>query len=187
MARPSTSSTPPGVPCGGSGPDLFHLGQPAAATYDNKVNGGRWIECTWKTEDGALYGWYHNEPSGLCPRTTLTAPRIGAVRSTDNGASFQDLGLVLESRPGTLRCDAKNGYFAGGNGDFTIMLDPKQEFLYFFFGSYAGEVSQQGVCVARMALCRSGLSGREGLEMARGRLDGTGDRRPPHADISRRD
>jgi len=139
-----------GAPVRSSGPDLFHLGEPSPSAYDNQVNGGRWIECTWKAEDGTLYGWYHNEPHGLCPGTTLTAPRIGAVRSKDNGASFEDLGIVLEARPDTLRCDAKNGYFAGGNGDFSIMVDKENEFLYFFFGSYAGDVSEQGVCVARM-------------------------------------
>ena len=26
----------------------------------------------------------------------------------------------MEARPGTLRCDAKNGFFAGGHGDFSI-------------------------------------------------------------------
>jgi hypothetical protein len=26
------------------------------------VNGGRWIEATWTAGDGAVYGWYHNEP-----------------------------------------------------------------------------------------------------------------------------
>lgn len=139
-----------GAPVRSSGTNLFQVGEPSAAVYDNQVNGGRWIECTWKAEDGTLYGWYHNEPFGLCPGTTLTAPRIGAVRSKDNGAHFQDLGIVLEARPNTLRCDAKNGYFAGGNGDFSIMLDREKEFLYFFFGSYAGDVSEQGVCVARM-------------------------------------
>jgi hypothetical protein len=139
-----------GAPVRSSGPDLFHLGTPSPAEYDNEVNGGRWIECTWKADDGTLYGWYHNEPHGLCPGTTLTAPRIGAVRSRDNGAHFEDLGIVLEARPNTLRCDAKNGYFAGGNGDFSIMLDKNEEFIYFFFGNYAGDLLEQGVCAARM-------------------------------------
>lgn len=139
-----------GKPKRSHGPDLFHLGSPIDCPYNNKANGGRWIECTWKADDGTLYGWYHHEPAGLCPGTTLTAPRIGAVRSKDNGATFEDLGIVMEARPGTLRCDAKNGFFAGGHGDFSIMLDAKQEYVYFFFGNYAGQVSEQGVAVARM-------------------------------------
>ena len=133
-----------------TGPDMFHLGQTIDCPYNNKVEGGRWIECTWKAADGTLYGWYHIEPWGLCPGTTLTAPKIGAVRSKDNGKTFEDLGLILEARPGTLRCDAKNGWFAGGHGDFSMMLDAKQEYVYFFFSTYAGTVEEQGVAIARM-------------------------------------
>ncbi len=133
-----------------SGPDLFHLGKPIDCPYDNQVKGGRWIECTWKADDGTLYGWYHHEPAGLVPGTGLTAPKIGAVRSKDNGAHFQDLGIVMEARPGTLRPEAKNGFFVGGHGDFSIMLDPKREYVYFYFGNYAGTVAEQGVGVARM-------------------------------------
>jgi hypothetical protein len=140
-----------GHPKRSSGSDLFHLGPATPSKYDSEMNGGRWIECTWKEEDGTLWGWYHNEPGGLCPGTTLTAPRIGAVSSKDDGANLHDLGLVLEARPAPLRCDAKNGFFAGGNGDFSVMLDEKKEWLYFLFSAYSGEVSEQGVAVARMA------------------------------------
>ncbi|MEK7683829.1 MAG: hypothetical protein AAB466_00235 [Verrucomicrobiota bacterium] len=140
-----------GHPWRSSGPDLFHLHQTYVRTaYNNQVNGGRWIECTWKADDGVLYGWYHNEPGGLCPGTRLTAPKIGAVRSKDNGATWHDLGIILEARPNTLRCDTKNYYFAGGNGDFSVMADAQLEYLYFFISTYAGEVSEQGVSVARM-------------------------------------
>jgi hypothetical protein len=146
-----------GHPWRSSGPDLFHLqADYRRCEYDHPANGGRWIECTWKADDGLLYGWYHLEPRGVCARTqtntsnvSLTAPRIGAVRSTDNGAAWQDLGIVLESLP-ALRCDTKNFYFAGGTGDFSVMLDGRKEFLYFFISTYAGEVAEQGVAVARM-------------------------------------
>lgn len=139
-----------GHPKRSTGPDLFHLSRPIDCPYDNRVHGGRWIECTWRADDGTLYGWYHHEPTGLCPGTSLTAPKIGAVRSKDNGAHFDDLGVVLEARPGTLRCDAQNGYFAGGHGDFSIMLDSQQRYVYFYFGNYSGAVQEQGVGVARM-------------------------------------
>lgn len=140
-----------GHPWRSAGPDLFHLNRDyRRSEYSNQVNGGRWIECTWKNDDGVLYGWYHNEPGGLCPGTRLTAPKIGAVRSCDNGATWRDLGIVLESRPGTLRCDTANYYFAGGNGDFSIMLDARREYVYFLISTYAGGVSEQGVAVARM-------------------------------------
>jgi hypothetical protein len=140
-----------GHPWRGSGPDLFHLSASyARCEYDNQVNGGRWIECTWKAEDGILYGWYHNEPGGLCPGTHLTAPRIGAVRSTDNGLHWQDLGLILDAPPNSLNCSSTNYYFAGGNGDFCIAVDLDRRFIYFFISTYAGSLAEQGVSLARL-------------------------------------
>jgi hypothetical protein len=133
-----------------AGPDLFKLGSADSCRYDTAANGHRWLECTWKDSSGTLYGWYHMEPFGLCPGTFLTAPLIGSVISFDNGRTFRDLGTVIEPRQGTLNCDAKNGYFAGGNGDNSIMLDAQKEYFYFFISVYAGDVSEQGVCVARM-------------------------------------
>jgi hypothetical protein len=141
-----------------SGPDLSHLDRDyRRVEYNNQVIGGRWIECTWKAGDGILYGWYHWEPSNICPGShpegkgmSLTAPRIGAVRSGDNGATWEDLGVILEAPP-WLKCDTRNFYFAGGNGDFSAMLDARQEYLYFFLSNYAGETEQQGVAVARLA------------------------------------
>ncbi len=140
-----------GHPWRAGGPDLFRLGESYLKTeYHNQTNGGRWIEATWKADDGTLYGWYHFEPAGLCPGTHLTAPRIGAARSRDDGAHWEDLGVVLEAQPGTLNCATKNFYFAGGNGDFSVLLDQRQEWLYFLISTYAGAVSEQGVAVARM-------------------------------------
>lgn len=139
-----------GHPYRSFGKNLFRLGPARPAAFDNQASGGRWIECTWRADDGTLYGWYHHEPAGLVPGTSLTAPKIGAVRSADNGAAWKDLGIVLEARPGTLKPDAQNGYFAGGHGDFSVMLDAGGRWLYFFYGNYAGDAAEQGVAVARM-------------------------------------
>jgi len=140
-----------GHPWRSSGPDLFHLDRGyLRCEYDNQVNGGRWVECTWKSREGVLYGWYHNEPQGLCAGTPLTSPKIGAVRSTDTGATWTDLGVVLEAPPGTLNCATKNFYFAGGHGDFCVAVDPREEYLYLLFSTYAGSVVEQGVAVGRM-------------------------------------
>ena len=146
-----------GHPWRSGGRELFQLTNSyARCEYDNQANGGRWIECTWKADDGTLYGWYHLEPGGICPgahpkspQMNFTAPKIGAVKSSDNGATWHDLGIVLEAPP-TIRCDTKNYYFVGGNGDFSIMLDANKEWLHFFISTYAGDVSAQGVAVARM-------------------------------------
>ncbi len=147
-----------GHPWRSAGPDLFDLQTNyVRCEYDTRTSGGRWIECTWKADDGTLYGWYHFEPTGICPgahpdspKMNLTAPKIGAVKSADNGAAWHDLGIVLEAPQDTLKCDTKNYYFAGGNGDFSVMLDARTQFLYFFFSNYPKDVPEQGVAVARM-------------------------------------
>src|SRR5512140_2469518 len=80
-----------GRPSRSYGSNIFQLGNTAPVTFNNTVNGGRWMEATWPATNGTLYGWYHHEPAGLCPTSGLTAPKIGAAKSTDNGATWTDL------------------------------------------------------------------------------------------------
>jgi hypothetical protein len=49
-----------------------------------------------------------------------------------------------------LQCDTKNYYFAGGNGDFSALPDANREYIYFYISTYTGDLSEQGVSVARM-------------------------------------
>jgi hypothetical protein len=100
-------------------------------------------------DDGVLFAWYHHEPGKICPGTGLTAPKIGAMVSYDNGVSFQDLGFILESGD-PIDCSAQNGYFAGGNGDFSVIPDLNGGYFYFVFSNYGGDVSAQGIAIARM-------------------------------------
>lgn len=109
-----------------------------------------WLESVWPEENGVLWGWYHGEPVNLIPGSTLTAPKIGAVISTDGGNTLVDLGIVLESGD-PIDPTAGNGYFAGGHGDFSVILDRDRSYFYFFFDNYGGLESSQGVCIARMA------------------------------------
>jgi hypothetical protein len=149
-----------GSPRRSSGPDLFHLGNLIDCQYDRPAVGSRWIECTLPTSDGTLFGWYHLEPSGICPEVSakrtakdeppLTAPRIGAVISHNDGATWKDLGIVLEAPPDTDNCLTTNKFFAGGHGDFTAALDADKEYVYFFFSSYYGRRAEQGMAAARM-------------------------------------
>ncbi|OFV97851.1 MAG: hypothetical protein A3H28_07415 [Acidobacteria bacterium RIFCSPLOWO2_02_FULL_61_28] len=106
-----------------------------------------WIESTWVDEDGTLYAWYHHERWACNP---LAVPAIGALVSTDGGFSFSDLGIILESGY-SADCNARNGIFAGGHGDFTVLLDRWRQHFYFYFTNYSGPLSSQGVAVARMA------------------------------------
>ena len=107
-----------------------------------------WIEAAQRV-DGVLFGWYHHEPGGVCGSIPLTSPKIGAVISWDNGESIADLGVVLDS-PYPPDCAAKNGFFAGGHGDFSVIPDRRQEYFYFFFTNYSGPREEQGICMARL-------------------------------------
>ncbi len=138
-----------------SGTDIAHLPfyeDTAYSNPDSAVQGSRWIEATWKDpSDGTLYGWYHNEPHPVCPpKPNLTAPRIGAVRSSNNGLLWEDLGFVLTAPEDSTNCATENFYFAGGNGDFSVLLDEKNEHFYFFLSTYNRDTAEQGVAVARI-------------------------------------
>jgi hypothetical protein len=132
------------------GLSLNRLATPWPVRFKNSSEGGKWIEAVLQDETGTLYGYYHNEPMGLCPGTKKTAPRVGAARSMDNGFSWEDLGIILEG-PGVLDCETPNEYFAGGVGDFSVVLNEEKTDVYFFLTAYSGSKSRQGVVLARMS------------------------------------
>jgi hypothetical protein len=118
--------------------------------------GNVWIEAVWRDpRSQVLYGWYHFEPADLI---CLTAPLIGAAVSMDDGLTWQDKGFVLESG-GPVDCDYGNGYFTGGNGDFSVVPSQDNEWLYFIYTNYAGPKEEQGIAVARSRLEDRGQPG----------------------------
>ena len=131
------------------GGDHYTLGGPVPVTVEPVDHYPIWIEAVWVDDDGTLFGWYHHEPGGLCADGTLTAPEIGAVVSLDYGETWTDLGIVL-TNGGGIACNAGNGLFSGGNGDFSVILDRNNEYFYFLFTNYGGDVSGQGVAIARL-------------------------------------
>ncbi len=113
--------------------------------------GGFWFESVIRDAD-AWYGFYHNEREGIvCAGTGKVWPRIGAARSDDFGRTWIDLGPVLETPADTTRCQTNNHYFVGGVGDFSAVLDPDRNFVYFYYSQYVEETGRVGVSVARMA------------------------------------
>jgi hypothetical protein len=122
----------------------------SAAAFDNEMEWGRWMEAVVPDVDGTLYGYYHTEPEGACAGYGVAVPQIGAARSNDNGLTWTDLGIILEAPAGTEDCDTPNFYFAGGVGDFSVMLDPDASHLYIFYSTYSARFREQGVAVARM-------------------------------------
>lgn len=133
-----------------NGASQFELGSPAPVSVDTQEHVPMWIESVWRDSDGTIYGWYHNEPGGVCPGGKLTAPGIGAVKSSDNGYTFTDLGLILTAGDPP-DCRSENGFFAGGHGDFSVILDENKEYFYFLFTNYSGPAEGQGIATARMA------------------------------------
>jgi hypothetical protein len=109
-----------------------------------------WIEAVWVDPTGVVFAWYHQEHEHICGAQRPAQPQIGAAISYDRGKTFHDVGTVL-SAPDAPDCSAKNGYFAGGHGDFSVVPDRNNEYFYFFFGNYGGATEEQGVAVARMA------------------------------------
>lgn len=109
-----------------------------------------WFEGAWVDPTGAILAWYHHEPWGMHEDSLLTAPSIGAAISEDGGRTFTDLGFILTSGD-PLDDDAQNGYFTGGHGDFSVILDRERKFFYFLFTNYGGPTRRQGVVMARLA------------------------------------
>ncbi len=139
-----------GRPWLSEGPNQFGPFETREVDFQAMVQRPHWMEAVWVEDNGVLWGWYHTEPIGLVEGSTLTAPKIGAVVSYDGGKTLRDLGIVLESGA-PLRPDSKNGYFAGGHGDFSVILNRERTHFYFLFDNYGGPDATQGVVVARMA------------------------------------
>jgi hypothetical protein len=142
-----------GLPLRAEGLDMGRMRYVRATYLLNSDMAPWWLEATYRDDDGTLFGWYHHEIYTFCPTEGVRymgVPVIGAVVSHDNGHTFTDLGFVLTdgNEP---NCGAKNGYFAGGNGDFSVILDRDKKNFYFFFSAYGGPATEQGVAVARMA------------------------------------
>ena len=126
-----------------------------ALQFDDDLGSGRWLEAVIRDDQsGRLYGWYHNELPSDCPQGLRLWPRIGAALSDDDGVTWQDLGIILSPREGTVSCDTAHPVTNGGIGDFSVILDHNEteesHYLYFLFSSYGGDLEEQGISFARM-------------------------------------
>ncbi|HTI88036.1 MAG TPA: hypothetical protein VL966_15645 [Alphaproteobacteria bacterium] len=118
---------------------------------DDKTPGvGKWIEATFRDDDGTLYGWYHAETDGPCGRPDAKVPVIGAMVSHNDGLTWSDFGPIIAAPDDTTDCDMQNGFFAGGLGDFSVIADHDHGYFYFFFSNYERHFRQQGIAIARM-------------------------------------
>jgi hypothetical protein len=128
----------------------------ASSSYTDDFGYGRWLEAVLRDDGtGELYGWYHEEMATQCPQGWRYWPRIGAVVSEDQGETWDDLGIVLSPRDGTITCDTEHPVTNGGIGDFSVIgdnlsSDDPDHYVYFIFSSYGGDLIEQGISFARM-------------------------------------
>jgi hypothetical protein len=130
-----------------------------AVALDSYEHTPMWIEASWTDEDGTIYAWYHHEMP-ICGGR-LSMPAIGALISADGGLTFRDLGIIIDSGYAP-DCNAQNGYFGGGHGDFSVLPDHNLQHFYFYFTNYSGPEPSQGIAVGRLAYAdrEPGLGGR---------------------------
>jgi hypothetical protein len=139
-----------GQPSRATGDYLTTLDPPVPVAIEPWPGGGVWMEAIVKDHDG-WYGFYHNEnQASACGSRSLAFARIGAARSEDFGATWTDLGIILDLPPATFACGTRNRYFVGGVGDMSVLLDRAHRDLYIYFSQYARDPSEQGVGVARL-------------------------------------
>jgi hypothetical protein len=134
----------------GTAVDALHDSSPVSFTAH--PGHGVWFEAIIPADDGTWYGYYHHErPAELCGRVDRQLPRIGAMRSSDRGATWDDLGIILDAPEGDEACQSSNRFVLGGVGDVTAALDAESKDVYLYFSQYGRNPSLQGVAVARIA------------------------------------
>lgn len=141
-----------GVPVRSAGASLQSLQHDRQVAFASHPGHGVWMEAIVPDDSGIWYGYYHHErPADLCGRPDRQLPRIGAMRSSDNGATWTDLGIVLDAPAGSEACESSNRFVLGGVGDVTAALDRNHQDLYLYFSQYSRDRAAQGVAVARLA------------------------------------
>ena len=141
-----------GTPVRSIGSSIGSLRRDQPVAFESHPGHGVWMEAIIPDDAGVWYGYYHHErPADLCGRPDRQLPRIGAMRSTDNGATWTNLGIVIDAPPGAEACDSANRFVLGGVGDVTAALDRHHQDLYLYFSQYSRDGATQGVAVARLA------------------------------------
>jgi hypothetical protein len=140
-----------GVPTRASGASIAALHEDGPVAFVSHPGHGVWMEAIVPDAAGTWYGYYHHErPADACGRNDRQLPRIGAMRSSDQGRTWEDLGVVIDAPPGSEACESLNRFVLGGVGDVTAALDAAGQDLYLYFSQYARSAGQ-GVAVARLA------------------------------------
>ncbi len=130
----------------GSWPDgsfapIAYVDDPAPAV-------GKWIQSVWRAPDGGLFAWYHAEEK-VPDAARLFLPHVGALRSDDEGRTWRLLGDLLRAPLGSADRFYRNGFVAGGYGDFSVIPDRDARWFYLHYTSYVADEAAQGIAVLR--------------------------------------
>jgi hypothetical protein len=140
-----------GIPVQLAGSSVDRMQRLDPVTILDHPGHGIWLESVIAADDGTWYAYYHHEVwADACGRLDRAIPRIGAARSVDRGATWENLGIILEGSPEGYACGSTNAFVLGGVGDVTAVLDPEKQDLFLFFTQYHRAGSAQGVTVARL-------------------------------------
>lgn len=137
-----------------TGPNLLNLTTQGFITIgDDPRLTHRWFESVLRMDNGDLYAFFHSEEGVPCS-FYIKSPQIGVALSQDNGYTWQNLGFILESPMSENNCDARNGFFSNGVGDFSVLLDKAKKYVYIYFANYPmnDQVKDQGISAARIRL-----------------------------------
>lgn len=141
-----------GIPVRMAGPQVERLQRLGEVVIAPHPGHGVWIESVIVDEAGTWYGYYHHEVAAdVCGRPDRAIPRIRAARSADRGATWEDLGTVLEASRDSYACASSNRFVLGGVGDVSVVLDADSQDLFFYFTQYSRHRAAQGVALARLA------------------------------------
>lgn len=134
--------------------DLSIVEQPVPVTWSNDTDPriGKWIEAIWQPRGGPLRGWYHAEEPAPCTAGQLYLPFVGEAASDDNGLTWRCVRELLRLPADRADCGWRNGFFAGGYGDLSVVPDRSGQALYLFFSSYHPAEDAQGVAVLRLPM-----------------------------------
>ena len=124
---------------------------PVRLSDDPDPRVGKWFEAIWQAPGGPLRGWYHAEEPARCAKAQLYVPYIGEAASEDDGLTWRCRRELLRLPADRVDCSWRNGFFAGGYGDLSVVPDRSGQTLYLFVSSYHPAEDAQGVAVLRLS------------------------------------
>src|SRR5258706_7584022 len=112
-----------------------------------------WAEGTYNAGNGAVYALVEDEGWATCGGIKGHW-RMAIAKSRDNGATFDDAGIVLDE-PGDDNCTGAGAYISAGAGDGSWIIGT-DGYAYVVYSAYGGtwsaEGGSQGLSVARILL-----------------------------------